>query len=318
MNKNKKKETNILKYIFKIILVIIFIYIILFILDLLGIIHISNTLFFNYDNNEKIIISKKENLIPRIIYRIWIGGKIPEKYQKARDFTKKHNPNYQQIIYNDDDIDNFLKTYYKNHSIWGDHIYNAYNKINPKIRAARADFFRYLLLYEKGGIYLDIKSASRNLDSIIKEDDTFLCSRWHSLHSYSIGSRLFVNGGEIQQWWIAIKPKHELFKILINNIIDNINNYKKEKDVINNCKLLKNSNWNLFGKLHQMHNGSIGNDVHYTTGPFIYTKVIEQYNKDNKGIRILNANGNDMFIYDYNNTHKGGQSYRNLCEPLVI
>ena len=36
----------------------------------------------------------------------------------------------------------------------GSEIYGFYQRINPIYGAARADFFRYLLMYAQGGIYL--------------------------------------------------------------------------------------------------------------------------------------------------------------------
>ena len=52
------------------------------------------------------------------------------------------------------------------------------------------------LLYEKGGIYLDMKSAAGNLDSIIKENDTFLCSPITSKISQEIEAKIKGYEGE--------------------------------------------------------------------------------------------------------------------------
>ena len=57
--------------------------------------------------------------------------------------------------------------------------YNAYHKINPKYGAARADFFRYIIIRDQGGIYLDLKSnSSVPFREIIKPNDTYLLSSW--------------------------------------------------------------------------------------------------------------------------------------------
>ena len=44
---------------------------------------------------------------------------------------------------------------------YGESILSCYLRIDPVYGAARADLFRYLLLYRTGGVYLDIKSAAR-------------------------------------------------------------------------------------------------------------------------------------------------------------
>ena len=42
--------------------------------------------------------------IPKIIYRTWKDKNLPKDYQDAWDYTAKKNPEYKQVLYDDDDI----------------------------------------------------------------------------------------------------------------------------------------------------------------------------------------------------------------------
>ena len=233
MKKNKKNS-----YIWYIVFFMLIIVIIITILEVIGVTHIIDGFTISKKVPRNIVISKHKHLIPRNIYRTWKTKEVPEKYKKAYDFTQKCNPNYTQIIYDDNDIDTFLKKYYYNHPIWKNDVYKYYYKINPKLGAARADFFRYVLLYEKGGIYLDIKSAARNLDSFVKERDTFLYSYDNMLVKLRFNIiKLFKNKDEfpnhlMDQWWLATSPKNPIFKNIIDDMLQKLEQYeKKDTDV---------------------------------------------------------------------------------------
>jgi len=88
--------------------------------------------------------------IPKIIYQTWKDKNLSSNLLKIRDNIIKLNPDYKIILYDDKEIDEFIK------SNFDEYVYNAYSKLN--IGAARADFWRYCILYKFGGIYLDFDS----------------------------------------------------------------------------------------------------------------------------------------------------------------
>jgi mannosyltransferase OCH1-like enzyme len=49
-----------------------------------------------------------------------------------------------------------VKAYLQQHT---PNLYPIYQLINPEYPAAQADFFRYVYIYQNGGLYLDIKSG---------------------------------------------------------------------------------------------------------------------------------------------------------------
>lgn len=118
----------------------------------------SNTLYISfYDKNIDYHLkqleknNKSENIIPKIIHKI-----APEDKSNWRPiWTKSHKswikyykePEYKIIMWNDDDINNFIKEKYP----W---FYPIYNQYPYKIQ--KIDVVRLFILYTYGGIYADM------------------------------------------------------------------------------------------------------------------------------------------------------------------
>lgn len=198
----------------------------------------------NEDNYYK--ISKNNYKIPKIIHQTYPGKNgdpLPSQIEKNIKYIKMMNPSWEYRLYRDDDIKMFIKDNYDAETL------QIYTKINPEYGSARADFFRYLLMYKIGGVYLDIKSAmTKPLDSIINKDDTFIVGHWKAKVKKEYLNYLH---GECQQWHIITVPKHPFIKETIKNVKFNIINY------------------NLNG---QYYVGKFG--VLKLTGPIVYSETI--------------------------------------------
>lgn len=249
---------------------------------------------------------EEANNITKKIYRCHKNKKDIDKYQEVIDKTKKLMPEYEQIIYDDQDIENFIKNNF-NERIW-----NAYNAINPKYGPAKADFFRYLIIYLHGGVYLDIKSGpvSDEINKIIdKNQDKLLTSigqnfpvglipRFHLLDNnyddWSAFTGTYYN--EYVQWFIISPKGNKIIKEMIKQMVSNIEYGLENKEIYNK--------------------GNIS--VVAMTGPIAYSLVIQR-NKDKK-VRIFN-NGLNGSLYhhlvDYKKIEKG-KHYRNLKDKNVL
>ena len=163
-------------------------------------------------------------LIPKIIYRTWLNSTLPEPFNTAWQFTQTHNPTFAQMLFTDQDMDLFMEKHHQLHPVFGESAYKAFYAINPVYGTARADLFRYLLLYEYGGIYLDAKSAARNISKVIHQKDEFVTSHWplHSIVRFWSFLHLQRFHGEYQQWWLASTAQHPTMKAIINKIVSNI------------------------------------------------------------------------------------------------
>ena len=171
-------------------------------------------------------ITKRDigNSIPKVIHQTYHSKTLPPEIQDNIQHLKSMNPDWELKIYDDDDISNYINAHYPE-------LVDIYNKINPVYGAAKADFFRYVLIYNEGGVYLDIKSSlSKPLNDILTADDRYLLCHWQNdsgeLHP-SIGFHSCIANpfGEFQQWHVIAVKGHPFLKAVIENVCNNIQNY---------------------------------------------------------------------------------------------
>jgi mannosyltransferase OCH1-like enzyme len=74
----------------------------------------------------------------------------------------EHHQSWKAIVADDSSAEAFMRIVYANTSLlW------AYDMINPSLGAAKADLWRYSVLYASGGVYFDADSAfSSSLDKV--------------------------------------------------------------------------------------------------------------------------------------------------------
>ena len=96
----------------------------------------------NEDNNDN-------NGVPKIIHQTAPADKSKwnETWYKCQQSWKDKYPDYEYKMWDDDDLDNFMKTKYE----W---FYDIYKNYDAHIK--RVDSARYFILYEYGGIYADM------------------------------------------------------------------------------------------------------------------------------------------------------------------
>jgi mannosyltransferase OCH1-like enzyme len=86
--------------------------------------------------------------IPKIIHHIWMGkNNIPIENLKLADTVRKKNPDFEYILWKDDDVDNLMKNFFPEY-------YEKFNEL-PRL-IMKIDMFRYFLMYKYGGLYTDM------------------------------------------------------------------------------------------------------------------------------------------------------------------
>ena len=124
---------------------------------------------------------------------------------------KLMNPDYTHYLYDENDMDNFVNENFNKEII------ECYNKLN--IRIARSDFWRYLVLFKYGGVYLDMDSGiEKSLDELIKEDD-------QAIITAEGNPNLYV------QWGLIFSKEHPILKKTIELICNNIKNNSYPNDI---------------------------------------------------------------------------------------
>lgn len=191
-------------------------------------------------------------MIPKIIHQTFPTKHLPNALADNVDRLKAMNRGYDHRLYDDREIEDFIRT------VYGKDMLNVYNLIDWSYGAARADLFRYLLVYELGGIYIDIKSSmSSPIAQSLRDDDEYLLAKWRNgigeVHERAgmSGPMRRLEGGEFQQWHVIAAPRHPYLAAVIEAVVGNVTAYRP---------------W---------FNGTGRRAVIRMTGPIAYTQAIE-------------------------------------------
>ena len=140
--------------------------------------------------------------IPKVIYQTWKTKQLHPNCLAIRDSIQALNPDYEMKLYDDADMDTFIKDNYN------DTVYKCYKKL--KVGASKADFWRYCILYKYGGVYLDMDATVVcSLDEIIKEHDQCIITREG-------------NPGVFNNWIMMFEKVHPILRATIQNCCYNI------------------------------------------------------------------------------------------------
>jgi hypothetical protein len=257
-------------------------------------------LFLNQPTRRRYIREQAEGTsIPRIIHQTHRSLEaIPSDIRTGIERLRSANPGWEYRFYGDDDVARFIWEEY------GPAVLAYFARIDKRYGAARADLFRYLLMYRVGGVYLDIKSTARRpLDEIIRSDDRLVLSQWPRTsrfegagrHNWEFAGK--IDGGEFQQWHVICRPGHPYLYSVIQAVMRNIDCY-----------------------IPRMH-GSGRNGVLRLTGPIAYTLALLPHLRSH-GYRLATGHddlGLDYSIYPGNADHKRvfGTHYEELTVPIV-
>jgi hypothetical protein len=141
-------------------------------------------------------------MIPKRIYQTWKTKNLPRGISIVVKQMMLLNPGYTHYLYDDREIDDFMKTHYYGR------VYNAFSQL--AIGAARADLWRYCILYKYGGVYLDIDAGiTKSLDGLIRLDDDAVITREQV-------------EGLFNQWILIFSKGHPILKAVIDECLDNI------------------------------------------------------------------------------------------------
>ena len=240
---------------------------------------------------------RKHSLIPRVIHQT---HEVPfemlaEQYKRNTRRFLRENPTFEYRYYSGAQREAFILARY------GGEMLAVYRAINPAYGPARADLFRYLLMYEEGGVYLDMKSGpTAPLAETIRPSDEFLLSNWCEGACGRTHWESFVRTGfgEYQQWWIACRPKHPFLRSVIDRCVQNIREYVYDA-----------RDGTTFGKL----------GVLVLTGPIAYTQAIHPLVRSG-GCRFVPSSLGGAMQYNrigVDHTKLYARHYSTLREPIV-
>jgi len=152
-------------------------------------------------------------MIPKNIFQTWCTKELPPEIQNIIDKMKEQNPDYKYHLYTDEEMDDFVKENYPGE------IYECYSQINFIV--AKTDFWRYLVLYKYGGVYLDMDSCINDvkLDDFINSQDSAILSPENCRDTFT-------------QWALIFDLHHPILKRAIEFVVDNIKTKRHPWDIL--------------------------------------------------------------------------------------
>lgn len=241
--------------------------------------------------------------IPKRIWRIFIAQRpdvpVPELAQQTEANLRSLNPDYEITMADNAFVEHFIRENY------GELIWQYYLRIDPNYGATRADFFRYLLLYKEGGVYIDLKmSFSRPLSETIRPDDKLLLSHWDNLPGEPhegwghLGGLESIPRGEYIMGLIPVTAGHPFMREVILAVMHNIDVYNP-----------------------YIHNSGFEGTL-FLTGPVTYTLVAERMKSEG---RLSEERGDwreISFVHDLGLIYpvtklRGLSDYRSNAIPII-
>jgi mannosyltransferase OCH1-like enzyme len=229
-------------------------------------------LYNSIDDRESNQEAKPTELIPRQVFQTWKTEYIDEGHYLNLKSYQEENRDYKFFFFDDEDMDEYMVR------AWGHHPISSVFK-RTRVGAAKADIWRYCLLYDLGGIYLDIDASFKvplsqimgaaNSEIISFESNQIAMDRARygkqidqSLLPFEeyeemldrLKERSFPHPEHVVlQWALFFKPRHPILAHVINAITQNASRIE----------------------------GHVIRDMHKAvcnfTGPIAYSKAVWQY-----------------------------------------
>lgn len=245
--------------------------------------------------------------IPKLLNQVFIGQPLDKLDPQIRgniEYIKSLNSDWTYHLYDEDAIELFIREHY------GETILGYYKKISPKYRAAQSDFFRYLLMYRFGGVYMDIKaSMSQPLSEVLLPEDKYIVYHWDNAPGQRYqGFGYFAElerekfpYGEFPQGFIISVPGHPILRETILEVMRRIDTYSPFNEGIG-----------LFGVLR-------------TTGPLVYSQIVYQViqslpSTDYRALRCSEELGLRVSIFDTDGAfahRKKYSTYNNNLSAII-
>jgi mannosyltransferase OCH1-like enzyme len=180
--------------------------------------------------------SPRERKIQNNVFRTFKSNIVDKNTYDRFALLQKNNPEFNFYFFDDRDMDAYMAVNWS-----GREIFNVYSNLN--FGAARADIWRYCILYDRGGIYLDFDSnLNFRLDDIPVDADEIIAFESNLLNTivsprYTPASDFFRNADLVArrldypqnvalQWLLVTRKGHPILERTISNIENSANFFR--------------------------------------------------------------------------------------------
>ena len=146
------------------------------------------------------------------IIQTWKSNTLPKQLEELSNKIKENNPNFKYLFFDDNAIINFMKICMPEYIDFF---------VNLKHKIQQIDFFRYLVVYYYGGIYLDLDiDINHNLDELYNNPE--ICKFPIELQNIT-DTIITIQGFNslIGNYGFYAPKKHPFLKKIIDNIVNN-------------------------------------------------------------------------------------------------
>ncbi len=162
----------------------------------------------------------KSSKIPNVIYTYWHNENIPTFINKCINSWKRHNPSYDIIIINKNNINKYIP-------------FDIYKLKFAKSNQQVADFIRIYVLSVNGGIWLDASIyLNKSLDWVhsyqVNENSEFIGYKIDGTCKYKETLKYPI----VENWFLSCIPNSKFMKDW-NDMFFSINNYNSINDYVN-------------------------------------------------------------------------------------
>lgn len=105
-------------------------------------------------------------MIPPILHQTWKNRDLTPLFTECQERWLRLHPDYEYCFYNDNEIREVVKKYTPQYL-------KFFDSMNHQIE--RVDFFRYVILWARGGIYVDMDTCPlKSFDDFLSSDEVIL------------------------------------------------------------------------------------------------------------------------------------------------